>query len=160
MPLLLTHCFELKGETKMPKVGVLTICLVLFAATALAENAAIAKRKKILKGFGDATKPIALMIKGAAPFNLALVKTALTKYSENTKTLQTLFPEDSKTGGKTKAKPAIWEEKEKFDTLFQKLERDARMASTSIVDEASFKSTMPKVLGDCKSCHDKYREKE
>lgn len=144
----------------MPKVGVLTVCIVLIAATACAESAAIAKRKKILKSYGDATKPIALMIKGVKPFDMALVKAALTKYADNTEALLKLFPADSKTGGKTKAKPVIWDEKDKFDANFRKLEQDSRAALTTIVDEATFKPTMRKILGDCKNCHDKYREKD
>jgi cytochrome c556 len=70
-----------------------------------------------------------------------------------------LFPEDSKTGD-TNALPAIWENKADFDARFKKFGDDAIAASTSIVDEASFRATIPGVLKNCVGCHEQYRAKK
>mgnify|MGYP001598276668 CR=1 FL=1 len=124
-----------------------------FAASALEE------RQTILKGFGDDTRPVVGMLKGEAPFDAAKVKAALAAYASGAEKLPGLFPDNSKTG-KTEASPKIWEEKAKFDGLFAKLKTDAETASAAITDEASLKANFPKVLGNCKACHDDYRIKK
>lgn len=130
------------------------------ASAALAASPAIKERQDILKGFGDATKPVVAMLKGQAPFDLAAAQKALRTYEAGVKKLPSLFPPDSKTGDKTEALPKIWDEKAKFDAIYAKLGKDAAAALTTIKDEASLKSTFPKVLGNCKACHDDYRQKQ
>jgi cytochrome c556 len=53
----------------------------------------------------------------------------------------------------------IWADKERFFALYAKLGADARAASAAITDEASLKAVFPKVLADCKACHDDFRLK-
>jgi cytochrome c556 len=138
-----------------------TIALLLVAATSVhSQNDPIAARRAILKGFGDATKAPAAMLKGEAPFDLAKVKMTLQTYSDGVKKLPALFPENSKTGGDTAALPKIWEDKARFESLYAKLGKDADANLVAIVDEASFKREFPKQLGDCKTCHDDYRAKK
>ena len=149
----------------MLKKAVLATSLVLAAAVAAAAAApqgteAILARQKILKSFGEAAKPVGAMLKGQEPFDLATVQKALNTYIDGTKELPNLFPDDSKTGEKTEALPHIWEDKAKFVSLYGKLGDDAKAALTAITDEASFKANMGKVFGDCKSCHDDFRQKK
>jgi cytochrome c556 len=144
---------------RMSKVG--TVALIALVASAVAAEAdldTILKRKKILKSIGEATRPVALMLKGSQPFDLATVDATLAKYSEGAKALPALFPPDSMRGGETEALPAIWDDKTKFNALFAKLDTDAAAASLVIKDEASFRATIPKVLSSCKSCHDTFRD--
>lgn len=124
-----------------------------FAADALTD------RQTILKGFGDDTRPVVGMLKGEATFDIAKVKTALATYSAGAAKLPGLFPDNSRTG-KTEASPKIWDEKPKFEAIFAKLKTEAETASAAITDEASFKANFPKVLGNCKACHDDYRIKK
>lgn len=144
----------------MMKKWVLAGAMIAAASGVFAAGDPIAERKEILKGFGDATKPNAAVLKGEAPFDLAKVQTALKTYSAGSKKLVTLFPDNSKTGGKTEALPSIWENKAKFDGLYAKLDKDATDALAAIKDEASFKANYGKVLGNCKACHDEFREKK
>lgn len=145
----------------MSKVGALALLgLMVCAAAASADTDAIVKRKKILKSIGDATRPVASILKGNAPFDLVVVEATLAKYSEGAKALPMLFPPDSKVGEDTEAMPAIWDEKAKFEALFAKLDTDSAAASVAITDEATFRAAMPKVLGTCKACHDSFREKK
>jgi cytochrome c556 len=128
------------------------------ATVAAAAADPIADRQAILKGFGDATRPVAAMLKGEAPADVAKAKEALAAYVAGSAKLPALFPDNSRTG-KTEASPRIWAEKARFEGLFAKLGKDAEAASAAITDEASLKANFPKVLGNCKACHDDFREK-
>ena len=118
----------------------------------------IKQRRDLMKANGDATKPILGMMKGA-PFDLAAVKAALKTYADAAAKASDLFPDSSKTGD-TKAQPAIGDNKADFSARFVKLADDVKAASTAIVDEASFKATMPGVLKNCGGCHEQYRAKK
>jgi len=139
--------------------------ITLSAATATAQTPAakadpIVQRKAILKGFGAATGPAVQIMQGKAPFDAAKVQAALATYQKGAATLPSLFPANSMTGGKTEAKPEIWQNKADFNGRFAKLAADAKLASAAITDEASFKANFPKVLTNCGGCHDLYRVKK
>ena len=136
-------------------VGLVT---VVGLGAALADGDPIKQRRDLMKANGDATKTVVGMMKGA-PFDLAVVRTALKNYADAAAKAPALFPDDSKTGD-TNALPAIWENKADFDARFTKLANDVDAASTAIVDEASFKATMPGVLKNCGGCHEQYRAKK
>lgn len=143
------------------KKWMLSIAAVVLAATAVAAaDDPIKMRKDILKGFGEVTKPNAGALKGEVPFNLAAAQAALKAYAEGAKKLPDLFPDNSKTGGDTEALPSIWQNKQKFNDLYAKLGKDAAAAAAAIKDEATFKAEYPKVLGNCKACHDDFRQKK
>lgn len=131
---------------------------VIAVGSALAADA-IEERQTILKGFGDATRPVAAMLKGEAPIDLAVAKAALDTYVAGAAKLPAHFPDNSRTG-KTEASPRIWAEKARFEQLFAKLGTDAAAAKTAITDPASLKANFGKVLGDCKACHDDFRVKK
>jgi cytochrome c556 len=96
------------------------------------------------------------MLRGEQPFDLATVQAALKVFAEGAPKLPALFPNDSQTGD-TKALPVIWQEQDKFKAIFTKLESDSKAAMTAITNEATFKTEMPKVLGNCGTCHTTYR---
>jgi cytochrome c556 len=148
-----------KGNWVIQRIFV-AIFLTLIATNVYADVEAIQQRQELLKAIGDAIKPVAAMLKGEAPFDAATVKASLATVSANAKKLPALFPDDSKLGHDTRALPAIWSEKDKFNGLFQKLDSDAVAVSSAMTDLASLKAEMPKVLGDCKSCHDDFRAKK
>jgi cytochrome c556 len=148
-----------KGHWMIKRILVAAF-LTSLATSVYADGDAIQQRQQLLKAIGDGVKPVAGMLKGEAPFDLAAVKSALATISANAKKLPALFPDDSKTGHDTRALPAIWSDKEKFNGLFQKLDTDATAASSAITDLPSLKAEMPKVFADCKSCHDDFRAKK
>lgn len=132
---------------------------VAFAAATGAD--AIKERRDLMKANGDASKPIVPMLRGKAPFDLAIVQKALRTYDSAAKKMPALFPSDSKTGD-THALSAIWEDGNLADvkTRFEKLGRDAEAALASVKDDASFKAIMPDFYKNCGGCHEKYREKQ
>lgn len=133
------------------------LALAALGATAVMAQDVIAKRKELMKGFGAATGPMGRMLQGAAPFDLATVQASLTTYQNNAKAAPALFPDGSESGD-TRALPAVFTEKDKFNGIFAKLAADAAAAATAIKDEASFKTEMPKVLANCGACHTPYRK--
>ncbi len=140
-------------------IGFIVFASVLGAGIATAQNDPVAPRKAVLKGFGEAAKPIGAMMKGETPFDAATVQKSLTTIADGAKKLPGMFPDSSKTGD-TAALPKIWDEKAKVDAIFAKLAADATAAAASIKDEASFKASIGGVLGNCKACHDDYRAKK
>ncbi len=134
------------------------VVAILGASVAFADSDPIKARQELMKANGKATKTIVAMLKGA-PFDLAAVKAALENYEDAAQKAPALFPDDSKTGDKTKALPEIWQNKADFEARFKKLGEDAAAAETSITDEASFKPNMMVVLKNCGGCHEKYRAK-
>ncbi len=122
----------------------------------LAQSSAIQARKDILKTFGPASQGPGQMLRGDRPFDLATVQASLRVFAEGAPKLVPLFPADSQTGD-TRALPAIWQEKERFNGIWAKLEADAKAAMTAITNEATFKTEMPKVLGNCGACHTPFR---
>jgi cytochrome c556 len=136
------------------------IALVAVTGAAYAQSATTAERKAIFDAWGKATKPVGAVLRDRGTFDLTATQTALKLYVEGIKKMPDLFPDDSKTGGKTEALPAIWEDKPKFLAGFTKLEADAVEALALIKDEASFKAHMPKVLANCGTCHKAYVKPE
>ena len=137
------------------------LTLALSCGPALAQNVEVIKqRQELMKTNGKDSKPLGPMLKGASPFDLATVQTALKAYIHAAQTMPGLFPPDSKTGAKTAALPAIWENKADVEARFKKFGEDATAALASIKDEASFKAIMPGVFKNCGGCHEIYREKE
>jgi len=138
------------------------LALVALAATAVfAQNVAIIKeRQAAMKAVGDATKEPVAMMKGEAKLAIAKVMAALKVYQEKAAILPKLYPDDSKTGEKTKALPEIWANKKDFTDRYDKLAADAKAAETSIKDEDTFQQEFPKVVGNCSGCHKKYKAKD
>ena len=90
--------------------------------------------------------------------NLDETKKLMIEMSDNYKRLLDLFPENSKTGFKTEALPAIWENKNEFNLLMTKASSNM-IELTSAIDEAEdVKATLGKYMwSSCKSCHSKFR---
>lgn len=114
-------------------------------------------RKSLLEQMGKSAKEPGKMMKQEIPFDAATVDAALDTIIANASKLPALFPEDSKSGGKTEALPAIWENKDEFTGRYDKLVADAKAAKANLGDEFAFMEAWPKVAGNCGGCHKKYR---
>jgi cytochrome c556 len=142
------------------RLAILTsVALLTTLSAVFADDDPIKARKDLMDANGDATKPIVPILKGAAPFDLAIVQTALKAYINAADKGPALFPPGSNKG-KTHALPAIWANKSDFEARFAKLGADSKAALAAIKDEASFKANFPPIFKDCGGCHETYREKE
>jgi cytochrome c556 len=134
------------------------VLLTLGASAVLAQNTAVIKeRKDLMKANAEATKAPTAMMKGEAPFDLTKVKASLKTFQTNSTKLKALWPADSKSGGDTRALPAIWTNVKDYLDWFDGFANDAKAAEASIKDEASFKTEWPKVVDYCGSCHKDFR---
>jgi len=121
-------------------------------------TAAIEKRQELMKSAGRATKAAGQMVKGETAWDAAAAAAAMQTLVDVGTQFPTLFPDDSKTGGKTEAAPAIWEDKADFEAHAASLATDAeaaKMAAAGGLD--AFKPAFGKAAGNCRSCHEKFR---
>jgi cytochrome c556 len=142
----------------MLRIVAALVLLALGAGVVEAQNtAAIKQRQDIMKAQAGALKDPAAMLKGDAPFDLAKVQASLKTLQELAAKVKPLWTEDSKTGGNTRALPAVWKDLNGYLGRFDAMASSAKAAATAIKDEASFKTAFPKVLGSCGGCHKEYR---
>ena len=140
---------------------VLAVAVVALAATALvAQTDPIKARKDLMEANGKQSKAGNDMVQGKQPFNLDAAKKIFATFQEAGEKVPALFPDTSKTGGKTSAMPAIWENKADFDARFAKLASDSKAAIEATKDLDTFKAQFMGVTKSCGGCHQLYRKKE
>lgn len=150
----------LNREIFMKRVFLVAAVLTLGVTAGVAQGDPIAARKAMMKGVGGAMGPMAAMMKGERPFDLATVKAGLETMNKSSKEIGALFPATSKTGGETTADEKIWSDAAGFTAALKKFDGDTTAALASIKDEASFKTEFGKVAANCGSCHNTYRIKK
>ena len=135
--------------------------IALGVGVALAQQDPIAARRALMKANGDEAKMGAAMAKGEAPFDLAKARKMFATFEDASAKAPALFPDNSKTGGDTAAKPEIWENMDDFKARLVKLGADAKAAGESVTDLDSFKAAFGNIgKNDCGGCHEKYRVKK
>jgi cytochrome c556 len=146
-------------ETKrMIRTLVALSAFALGATAVMAQNLApIKERQEIMKKSDDDLKLLTKMTKGEAPYDAAKVSAAYAAMAESYPKTKGLFPDDSKTGEKSRASAKIWENRADFDeklVAFIKVAGEAKAKATS---ESAFKEIHPAVVKACDNCHADYR---
>lgn len=118
-------------------------------------------RHEGMEAMGDATKALHRALSGTP--DLATVRANAAKVAQLSEQASTWFP--AGTGpdvGKTRAKPAIWQNSEDFATRLRALQTAARALETTSKsnDVAAMNARFADLGGTCKACHDKYRAEE
>jgi cytochrome c556 len=145
----------------MIRVVIAVAALMVSIQAAVPQNLDVIKeRQQTMKRTGAAAGSAAKMLKGDAPFDLASAQAALKTFVDTAAKMPTLFPDDSKTGGDTKALPAIWNNKADLNARFAKFGQDAATALAATKDKASFAAATPAIFKNCGGCHEKYRASE
>ena len=124
----------------------------------IAQTSPIAARKALMKGNNDNARIVVQMMRGQAPFDAGKVEAAFAQWAETAQKLPGLFPEDSKTGEKTRATPKIWVTKSDFDAkaaAFGKAVAENRDKAKSSLE--GLKAAIPVVGQACDNCHEDYR---
>ncbi len=118
----------------------------------------IAERQQLMKNNAREARAANAMIKGEEPFDAAKATEILQAMNTDAKAFGTLFPEDSKTGGDTKAAAAIWEKPAEFEAANAKFVADTQAAlDASPADAAAFQTAFAGVAANCQSCHQQFR---
>ncbi|OYU15894.1 MAG: cytochrome C554 [Alphaproteobacteria bacterium PA4] len=135
--------------------------VVALAAPVLAQNLGVIKqRQTIMEGNGKAAKALVGYAKGETPYDAAAVAGLFAEMSSGAAKFGTLFPADSKTGGKTEASPAIWDKKGDWADAVAKFQADTKAAAAAKpATVEAFRAEFGKVMGNCKSCHESFRVK-
>ena len=149
----------IKHIKKNISISLFLIFSILICTNANSEQSAdsIIKERKALfsKNYKTAKKVQSLSASG--DFDEA--KELMIQMSKNYEVLLGLFPENSKDGFKTGALPIIWEEKDSFNALMQKSSNDMVKLTSVIETTDDVRGTIGKLMwGNCKACHNKYRE--
>jgi cytochrome c556 len=134
-----------------------TLAIALGATAVVAQSAAIAERKALMKSVGAAAKTGVGFVKGTTPYDNAKAVEVFAVYASVAAKMPALFPDDSKTGGETTASPKIWSDKAGFDASMAKFGAEAKAAQASVKDIETFKAAFGGMGKLCGACHETYR---
>jgi len=145
--------------------GIAAAVLGASAGTAIAQakpDQLVKQRQGAMALIGKYWGPIAGMASGkVSPYNAEIVARNAT-YLENLAQMPwDAFHENTK-GEKSRALPAVWEQKAKFDELAQRLQSEtAKLGQLARAkDEAGVKQQYAAVGKTCGACHESFREKQ
>lgn len=123
----------------------------------VAQTDPIAARKDMMKQTNKYAKAVNAMVKGEQPFTAETVAAAYSTWENTSSQFGKLFPDNSKEGGNTRAKSAIWEKRKDFDTklaAFSKAVADGKAKAGSL---DGVKASMGAINDACNNCHEVYR---
>ena len=138
---------------------VLAVAAIALGATAVAaQNASVIKaRQEIMKGNIKHARDLTAMVKGQAPFDAAKASAAFSDFAAAAKKLPTAFPDDSKTGEKTRASAKIWENRADFNAKIAGFAKAVADNTDKAKTLDGLKAALPVVGKACANCHDTYR---
>jgi cytochrome c556 len=131
---------------------------VVGAGAVIAQSDPIATRMGLMKQNEENAIAVVRMMRGQAPFDAAKVDAAFAQWTETAQKLPSLFPDNSKSGQKTRAAPKIWTSKTDFDekaAAFGKVVADNRDKAKGSLD--GLRAAIPAVGNACDACHKDYR---
>jgi cytochrome c556 len=134
------------------------VLVVLGTGAVIAQSDPIAARMALMKGNNDNATLVVKMMRGQAPFDAAKVDAAFAQWADTAQKLPGLFPDNSKTGQKTRAAPKIWMTKADFDAKaaeFGKVVAENRDKAKSSID--GLRAGIPGIANACDNCHKDYR---
>jgi cytochrome c556 len=134
------------------------VVLVFGAGAVIAQSDPIAMRMALMKGNDDNARIVVPMMRGQAPFDAAKVDAAFAQWADTAQKLPGLFPDNAKTGQKTRASSKIWVTKADFDAKaaeFAKAVAENRDKAKSSLD--GLRAAIPVVGNACDNCHKEYR---
>jgi len=144
----------------MVKHVVVAIGALAIAATAvIAQGDPIAARQAVMKDNSAQARTVREMAEGKRPFDAAAAKKAFASMADGANKFSGLFPDNSKTGGNTKALPVIWEKKADFNAAIAKFGKDAKDAEAKVKDLDTLKAALGEVGKNCGGCHNAWRAK-
>ncbi len=139
----------------------IVFALLLPLSSALAEDTPQEVRQELMKGVGEAAKPVGGMLKGELEFDADIVLESLTTWSQAYGKLGDLFPPGSESGYETEARSTIWSDRDGFNTALKDWTQAIQAgleAKPQTLDE--LKPVAGSIFKKCKACHEGYRDKK
>jgi cytochrome c556 len=139
--------------------------LAVLATGALSDDkaAAVKERRHLMKEVvAPAAKLGGQMVKGVEPFDADKAAKAMNNINGVPDKYVTLFPEGTAHGqiADSEAKPAVWEDFDKFKTIAAKLkDASAKAAGAAAQGKGTFTAAFNDMTKVCKECHETFREK-
>lgn len=124
----------------------------------------VKERMETMSEIADASKAISAMVKGKRALDPARIESLATTIGDHAARIPALFPDTpaSRSGPKTEALPAVWENRDEFDALAAELGERARSlaASAAGADEQANERQFAGVAKTCRGCHKQFRQKK
>jgi cytochrome c556 len=137
---------------------VLIIAAVAIGVTGVvAQTDPIAARKDMMKQNNKYAKAVNAMVKGESAFDAATVAAAYKSWENAATGFGKLFPDNSKEGGKTRAKAAIWQNRKDFDAKLAAFSKAVAAGKAKASSLDGVKATMSAINTACSDCHELYR---
>lgn len=141
----------------------IAIALGSIAGAALAQvkpDVLVKQRQAVMTLQAKYFGPIAGMASGKVPYNADVVSRSAT-YLENLSQMAWDGFHENTQGEKSRALPAIWQQKAKFDELTQRLQAETMKLGqvARAKDEAGVKQQYAAVGKVCGACHENFRQK-
>ena len=115
-------------------------------------------RQTMMAQVGAATRILAGMARGEAPYEAGAATNGLRVYQAVSAAWPYMFPEGTETGNETEAAPAIWSDRDGFIAAANKFEADTAAALETAGDGLeAFQAAFGAAAANCRSCHEDYR---
>lgn len=138
----------------MRRFFVAASAVALVATVVHAQNLDVIKqRRQTMQDIAVASSANWKMFKGDAAFDLATMQSSLATMQAKFTSFKDQFPDNSKEGGSTDAKPAIWSDRAGFNAANEAAISAIKTAAQSIKDADSFKASYKAVADRCADCH-------
>ena len=139
----------------------LTVAGAVFAHSGA--TGVVKKRMDAMSDMGDRSKLVADMFKGKTEFDKAAIIDAVDAFVMHGSAMTELFPDtmDSRTGSKTEALPAIWEQWDEFNDLVTEFvsKSETLQSTVSETDDSKvLKVEFFKTTKTCSGCHKRFRK--
>ena len=137
---------------------VLVTAVVAFGVSAVvAQTDPISARKDLMKQTNKYAKSVNAMVKGEEPFTSETVAAAYATWDKTSAEYGKLFPDNSKEGGNTRAKAAIWQNRKDFDAKLAAFSKAVAAGKPKASSLDGVKAAMPAINDGCNNCHELYR---
>ncbi len=148
---------------KLFLVAALTLNITGAAFAHSGATGVVKERMDAMVDLGERSKQVADMFKGKSEFDSTVILNAADIFVKHGTTLISLFPDTktSRTGSKTEALPAIWEEWNIFSKQadeFLKRSESLQQKVSETNDPKILKAAFFKTAKTCSACHKRFRK--
>jgi cytochrome c556 len=136
--------------------------IALAAVPALAQENPIETRQLLMRANGGASAIAGNVLRGDIEFNPVIGRSAILTMRAVSESFGDYFPEGSDDPERSRAAPAIWQDREGFMAALADFQEATAAAVEAVgddgpADQDAFAAAVQPVLGTCRSRHESYR---